>query len=99
MLGVDEVRSAPVAVGTGTVRGAHGVLPNPAPAVVALLAAAARRPPASTSPIELTTPTGAALLAALATGFGPLPAMTIDAPSATAPAPATSTAARTSRRS
>jgi hypothetical protein len=76
LLGVDEVRSAPVALGVGTVRGAHGVLPNPAPAVVALLAAASAPTSGIDVPFELTTPTGAALLAALASGFGPLPAMT-----------------------
>jgi uncharacterized protein (TIGR00299 family) protein len=75
-LGVDEVRSAPVTLGTGTVRSAHGVLPNPAPAVVALLAAAGAPVHGLDVPMELTTPTGAALLAALASGFGPMPAMT-----------------------
>jgi uncharacterized protein (TIGR00299 family) protein len=76
VLGIDEVRSAAVAVGTGTVRGSHGVLPNPAPAVVALLAAAGAPTRGVDLPVELTTPTGAALLAGLASGFGPLPAMT-----------------------
>ena len=37
VLGIDEVRASPVATGTGTVRAAHGILPNPAPAVVDLL--------------------------------------------------------------
>jgi uncharacterized protein (DUF111 family) len=59
------------------IRSAHGALPNPAPAVVELL----RNAPTYGLDVgvELTTPTGAALLAALAAGFGPLPAMTIDA--------------------
>ena len=35
--GVDEVAASAVATGTGTVRTAHGLLPNPAPAVVRLL--------------------------------------------------------------
>ena len=78
-LGVDEVRSASVAVGTGTVRGSHGILPNPAPAVVALLAMAGAPSHGVDVPMELTTPTGAALLAALANGFGPMPAMTAHA--------------------
>jgi uncharacterized protein (TIGR00299 family) protein len=76
VLGVDDVRSAPVALGLGTVRSAHGLLPNPAPAVVALLAAVGAPTAGVDVPFELTTPTGAALLAALATGFGPLPPMT-----------------------
>jgi hypothetical protein len=75
-LDVDDVRASAVALGTGTVRGAHGLLPNPAPAVVALLADAGVPAYGVDVPHELTTPTGAALLAALASGFGPLPAMT-----------------------
>ncbi len=75
VLGVDEVRASAVATGTGMVRAAHGMLPNPAPAVVGLL----RGVPTwgRDLPVELTTPTGAALLAALASGFGPMPAMEI----------------------
>jgi pyridinium-3,5-bisthiocarboxylic acid mononucleotide nickel chelatase len=74
-LGVGSVRSSPVALGTGTVRGAHGLLPNPAPAVVELLAGAPVRGAAREE--ELTTPTGAALLGGLAESFGPLPQMKI----------------------
>ncbi len=75
LLGVDKVWSSPVAQGTGMVRAAHGLLPIPAPAVVELLSGA---PTYGTDiPFELTTPTGAALLSALAAGFGPIPAMTV----------------------
>ncbi|MCU0269107.1 MAG: nickel pincer cofactor biosynthesis protein LarC [Acidimicrobiales bacterium] len=75
VLGVDDVQSSPVANGIGMVRTAHGLLPNPAPAVVELLHGA---PTYSLDvAIELTTPTGAALLAALACGFGPLPPMVV----------------------
>ncbi len=75
VLGVDEVRCSPVAQGRGLVRSAHGHLPVPAPAVVELL----RDAPTYGTDInhELTTPTGAALVAALASGFGPQPAMTV----------------------
>ncbi|HMD45338.1 MAG TPA: nickel pincer cofactor biosynthesis protein LarC [Acidimicrobiales bacterium] len=73
VLGVDEVTASPVATGTGTVRAAHGLLPNPSPAVVRLLEGAPTYGRATT--VELTTPTGAAILAALATSFGPMPAM------------------------
>jgi uncharacterized protein (TIGR00299 family) protein len=73
VLGVDEVHSGPVALGLGTVHAAHGRLPNPAPAVVKLLEGA---PIAGTAvDAELTTPTGAALLAALCSRWGPTPAM------------------------
>ncbi|MGA2932743.1 MAG: nickel insertion protein, partial [Acidimicrobiales bacterium] len=37
VLGVDEVSASAVATGSGTVRSAHGWLPNPAPATVRLL--------------------------------------------------------------
>jgi len=75
LLGVDEVRASAVATGTGMVRAAHGMLPNPAPAVVGLL----RGVPTwgRDIAVELTTPTGAALLAALSAGFGPMPAMEV----------------------
>ena len=76
-LDVALVCASPVAVGTGTVRGTHGVLPNPAPAVVQLLAGAPVHGTGQT--VELTTPTGAALLAGLAASFGPLPLMKVTA--------------------
>jgi len=76
LLGVDEVASSPVADGTGVVRAAHGLLPVPVPAVVSLLAGA----PTYGLDIqrELTTPTGAALLAANVVEWGVMPAMTIE---------------------
>jgi pyridinium-3,5-bisthiocarboxylic acid mononucleotide nickel chelatase len=76
LLDVDEVRTSPVTVGLGSVRAAHGELPNPAPASLALLAAAGIPVTGVASAVELTTPTGAALLAGLAAGSGPLPPMT-----------------------
>ncbi len=75
VLGVDVVHAGPVATGVGMTRSAHGVVPVPAPAVVELLRG---RPTARVDvPYELTTPTGAALLAALAEEWGPMPAMTV----------------------
>lgn len=75
LLGIDDVRSSPVATGMGMVRAAHGLLPNPAPAVVELLHGAPTY--GIDLGVELTTPTGAALLAANVTGWGPLPPMRI----------------------
>lgn len=75
VLGVDEVHASPVATGTGMVRSAHGLIPNPPPAVVEVLAGAPTY--GIDTSVELTTPTGAALLAALAVGWGPMPAMRI----------------------
>ncbi len=83
VLDLEAVTASPVATGTGTVRSAHGLLPNPSPAAVRLLARAAGGSGAPTygrdTPVELTTPTGAALLAVLADRFGPLPPLTVEA--------------------
>jgi uncharacterized protein (TIGR00299 family) protein len=76
ILGVDEVVVSPVATGMGTIRSAHGFLPNPSPAVVRLLHGIPTW--GRDLAVELTTPTGAAIVAAMATGFGPLPPMRID---------------------
>jgi pyridinium-3,5-bisthiocarboxylic acid mononucleotide nickel chelatase len=77
VLGVDEIASSPVATGIGMIRASHGLLPNPAPAVVELLAGAPTH--GIDVPVELTTPTGAGILAALCSEWGPMPAMTITA--------------------
>jgi uncharacterized protein (TIGR00299 family) protein len=71
LLGVAEVYASPLPLGSGWVRAAHGLLPIPAPAVLALLAAAGAPTLPDTTPSELVTPTGAALLAALATWSRP----------------------------
>jgi uncharacterized protein (TIGR00299 family) protein len=77
VLGVDTVTASAVATGNGTVRSAHGRLPNPAPATVRLLENVPTYGRDVT--LELTTPTGAAILASLSTSFGPMPDMTITA--------------------
>lgn len=74
VLEVDTVTCSPIAVGLGMVRAAHGIIPNPAPAVVDLLRGIPTR--GVDLSLELTTPTGAALMAGLASGFGPIPPMT-----------------------
>jgi uncharacterized protein (TIGR00299 family) protein len=79
VLGIDRVTASPVATGLGMIRTAHGLLPNPGPAVVALLARAGAPSYGLDMSVELTTPTGAGILAALATEWGPLPEMTISA--------------------
>jgi hypothetical protein len=77
VLGIDTVTASAVATGSGTVRSAHGWLPNPAPATVRLLEDVPTY--GRDVSLELTTPTGAAILAALCTSFGPMPDMTITA--------------------
>ncbi len=78
-LGVDEIRCGPIALGAGTVRSAHGLIPNPAPATVALLRDAGAPTTGLATTLEVTTPTGAALVTTLASGFGSPPPMTIAA--------------------
>lgn len=77
VLGVDEVHASAVATGRGMVRSAHGLIPNPSPAVMALLTGVPTY--GIDIPVELTTPTGAALLVANAVSYGALPAMRIEA--------------------
>ncbi|MBF0528449.1 MAG: nickel pincer cofactor biosynthesis protein LarC [Deltaproteobacteria bacterium] len=67
---------SPLPLGAGFVDTAHGRLPLPAPATLALLEGVPTYGTDLTS--ELITPTGIAILATLATGFGPRPAMTIE---------------------
>lgn len=68
-LGVDGITAAPPALGHGTVRCQHGLYPVPAPATLYLLEGV---PLGSfDAEAELTTPTGAAVVAALAERVGP----------------------------
>jgi uncharacterized protein (TIGR00299 family) protein len=75
-LAPDSIGSWPPVVGTGTVRTAHGPVPVPAPATAALLADVPILPEGQG---ELTTPTGAAILAAVVDRFGAPPPMRLRA--------------------
>jgi len=73
--GLERLYVSPLPLGTGWVETAHGRLPLPSPATLVLL---------ENAPVygtglqnELVTPTGAAILTALGSGFGPWPAMTV----------------------
>jgi uncharacterized protein (TIGR00299 family) protein len=74
-LGLDRLAASPVALGSGSARGAHGVVPVPAPAVLELLAGI----PVVAGPVpaETCTPTGAALLAARVQEWTTLPPMRV----------------------
>lgn len=74
--GVEKVYCSPLPTGYGCIRSAHGVLPVPAPATAELLKGVPLRPMEEVVG-ELVTPTGAAIVATLAQGFGPLPAMRV----------------------
>ena len=71
-LGVETVSAGPIAVGSGSVRTAHGALPVPVPAVVELSRGWRVR---AGGEGELATPTGVALVVALSDACEDLPAL------------------------
>jgi len=66
-LGIQRLYASPLPLGSGQINTQHGLLPLPAPATLALLAAAHAPLVPSPAQKELVTPTGAAILATLAT--------------------------------
>lgn len=75
-LEIDELACSPLPTPRGLIGAAHGRLPLPAPAVLELL----RGAPLYGVDVdaELVTPTGAAVVAALAVEFGPLPPLALE---------------------
>lgn len=75
-LGIKKLFCSSINVGSGKIKIAHGIFPVPAPATAELL----KNIPYYQSLVkhELTTPTGAALVASLSAGFGPRPEMNIE---------------------
>ncbi len=76
LLGITEIMSSAVNVGSGTIETSHGLLPIPAPATAEMM----KGIPFYQSPtqFELATPTGAAIISALGTSFGLMPTMKVD---------------------
>ena len=74
-LRLSRLTASPVALGSGSARGAHGVVPIPGPAVLELLAGVPVV--AGAVPAEMCTPTGAALVAARVGEWTTLPAMRV----------------------
>lgn len=79
LLGVERIEASPLPVCRGTTRSAHGEIPLPAPAVLALAELA--RAPLEERPgnRELVTPTGAAIVTALASRIGGYPGFAVEA--------------------
>jgi len=77
LLELEGLQASAIPVGSGTIEIAHGRVSVPAPATAELL----RGIPLAAADVEceLTTPTGAAILAACCQGYGPLPAIQIEA--------------------
>jgi len=75
-LALTRLTASPVTLGSGSARGAHGVVPIPGPAVLELLAGV----PVTAGPVpaEMCTPTGAALLAARVDEWTTLPPMRVE---------------------
>ena len=78
-LEIERIIASPIAVGHGSVSAAHGLLPNPPPAVARLLASRHVPVVGVETGMELSTPTGVAVLVALADGFGALPSISVEA--------------------
>jgi uncharacterized protein (TIGR00299 family) protein len=76
LLGISQVMTSSINVGSGSVKTSHGLLPVPAPATAELL----RGIPfyESSTKFELTTPTGAAIISTLCVFFGRLPTMKME---------------------
>ena len=76
ILGVEKVFSSPINLGSGFVKTETGILPVPAPATAEIL----KQIPVYSKDIsfELTTPTGAAIIKELSSGFGSMPVMDIE---------------------
>ncbi len=75
-LRIDRVASSPLPFARGFVTAAHGVLPLPAPATLALLEGAALV--GVDTEAELVTPTGAAIAATVVQEWGSLPPLTLE---------------------
>lgn len=77
-LGIDHIVSAPVPLGHGKIRCDHGLYPVPAPATLEMM----KGIPIADCPyaMEMTTPTGAGIVAGLASAFSAgVPSMTVQA--------------------
>ncbi|MCG8565516.1 MAG: nickel pincer cofactor biosynthesis protein LarC [Desulfobacterales bacterium] len=74
-LGITRVAATKVPLGSGFVECAHGKIPVPVPATLAVLEGIPVT--SSDAKTEIVTPTGAALVATLAESFGPMPEMEV----------------------
>ncbi|MBI4691240.1 MAG: nickel pincer cofactor biosynthesis protein LarC, partial [Nitrospirae bacterium] len=89
MLGIQEIYASSVNIGGGSIKSEHGILPVPAPATAEILRSQESRVKSQESEVEtriysdgtqfeLTTPTGAAILRELSSGFGAMPSINVE---------------------
>jgi len=76
LLGIEKLFVSTIPVGKGIIDSAHGNIPVPSPATMALL----KGIPIyfSGQDVEMVTPTGATLITSLGSSFGPMPSMVVD---------------------
>jgi uncharacterized protein (TIGR00299 family) protein len=76
MLGIERIYASPLNLGSGFVGTKVGIIPVPAPATVEIL----RKVPVYSKGVasELTTPTGAAIIREISSGFGDIPMMNVE---------------------
>ena len=78
-LGIQKVYCSPIPTGKGKIKCAHGTLPIPAPATAELLKS--RQVPIYSGGVdgELVTPTGTAIVTTIASSFGDIPRIRLEA--------------------
>ena len=76
LLGIEKLFVSRMPVGKGIITSAHGKIPLPSPATIALLEGIPIYD--SGQEVEMITPTGAALITSLCSSFGPMPSMIVD---------------------
>ncbi|MBW2005371.1 MAG: nickel pincer cofactor biosynthesis protein LarC [Deltaproteobacteria bacterium] len=76
LLGIEKLFVSRLPVGKGIITSAHGKIPLPSPATIALLEGIPIYD--SGQEVEMITPTGAALITSLCSSFGPMPSMIVD---------------------
>lgn len=75
-LRIEQIYTSPIPLGIGQIKIDHGIYPIPTPATLEILKGIPIRSTQIHS--EMTTPTGAAIVAALGTGFEGYPSMTVE---------------------
>jgi pyridinium-3,5-bisthiocarboxylic acid mononucleotide nickel chelatase len=76
LLGIEKLFVSKIPVGKGMITSAHGNIPLPSPATIALLEGVPIYDSGQSA--EMITPTGAAIITSLCSSFGPMPPMIVD---------------------